>query len=494
MSRTAPRIVPVDGRLCERIRVACADALAGLPDGPARSAVAAVADRLGEQTVRIAVGGRLNAGKSTLVNALLGQRLAATGATETTVLVTWFRYHHQNRVELRLKDGRSLHVPAAPRGGLPAALPVPVGDIASAVVEVANDRLAARYNVVDTPGLDSLSGLDEVALAALGDADALLYVMPHPGDRDREVLASLRATSARVGLTAANVVGVLSRIDALGDGADDPWPAARRVARRYANELRGLVADVIPVIGLLAETAAGDVFTEGDLRLLRKVAAVGPAVLADALYSSAAFAAWHTGPLDAADRDRLLRLLDVYGLRECLSLLRSGPVDTAGLLARITELSGVQALVGYLDEHFVRSADRLRAASAIPALERATWLGHDGDATATLITLRGVLNELRRDPVMRQVALAPALTDLAEGRITLPEELAQVLVSLATGSDDAARLGLAPDAGKPAVRRAADEWIGHWRRLEGGPSRLLARHARAARELCETAFFAAGGG
>ncbi|MET8149858.1 dynamin family protein [Actinoplanes sp. NPDC049668] len=477
---------PSGGRsVCDRLRLLCGDTVARLPAGPARDAVAAAGERLAERTIRIAVGGRVNAGKSTLVNALLGQRLAATGATETTTLVTWYRHHHQNRVQLITKAGQSIHVPAAPGGGVPARLGVPADTIAAVVVETANARLADRYNLVDTPGLDSLTGLDDPAMAALAEADALLYVMPHPGERDREALEALRGTSGRAGMSAANVLGVLSRVDTLGDGADDPWPRARRIAARYASELRGLVADVVPVIGLLAETASGDTFTEADARRLRRLAELDPDDLEDFLYAHAHSPSGE----DAADRARLLRLLGVHGLREAVSHIRAGVVRSDELLRRLAQASGVAELVRYVEENFIRSADRLRAASAVTILERATWLGGDGDSAAILAGLRASLNEVKRDPVLRQAALVPALRDLAGGRLSLSDDCAAALISLATGSSDAVRLGLAADAGPAQVAVAADEWVARWRRLEGSPSRLVARHARSARELTETAFF-----
>nr|BFE72485.1 hypothetical protein GCM10020092_057860 [Actinoplanes digitatis] len=53
---------PSGGRsVCDRLRLLCADVVARLPHGPARDAVAAVGDRLAERTIRIAVGGRVNA-------------------------------------------------------------------------------------------------------------------------------------------------------------------------------------------------------------------------------------------------------------------------------------------------------------------------------------------------------------------------------------------------------------------------------------------------
>ena len=44
------------------------------------------------QPIRIALAGSLKAGKSTLVNALVGENIAPTDATEATRLVTWFRH------------------------------------------------------------------------------------------------------------------------------------------------------------------------------------------------------------------------------------------------------------------------------------------------------------------------------------------------------------------------------------------------------------------
>ncbi|MBB4754552.1 dynamin family protein [Actinoplanes lobatus] len=469
--------------LCDRIRALCADTLDVLPPGPAMEAVAAVRDRLAGRTLRIAVGGRVNAGKSTLVNALLGQRLAATGATETTTLVTWYRHHHQNRVRLALRSGGETLVASAPGGGVPATLPVPVADIEAVVVETPNARLADRYQLVDTPGLDSVSGLDEPAMAALAQADALLYVMPHPGDRDREALESLRATSGRAGLSAANVLGVLSRVDTLSDD-DDPWPHAWRTAGGYAIELRGLVAGVVPVVGLLAETAVGDTVTEDDLRRLRLLAEADAED--DVLYSPAALLGADLPGMSGEDRRRLLRLFGMYGLREAARLRDAGVTRSDEMLRSLTASSGIASVTRFIEESFVRSADRLRGVTAITLLERAAWLG-DGPEQRHL---RARLNELRNHPVMRQAALAPALRDLADGRLTLDEEHADALIRLATGGTDTARLGL-PDQAEPAeVAAVADRWTARWRRLEGSPSRLLARHARSARELSEIAFFA----
>lgn len=496
--------------LCDQLTALCTEAVRRLGPGAERDAVAAVRDRLTERILRVAVGGRLNAGKSTLVNALLGQRLAATGSTECTMVVAWFRDHHQNRVLVRPVRGEPYYVPPAPGGAIPRDLrppgersqPLPKGEgaqqiareqaaqIESVTVEVANARLASNHVIVDTPGLDSLTGLDDRSLAALREADALLYVMPHPGENDVEALEALRVGASDTGFTAVNVLGVLSRVDQLGEGTGDPWDTARRIASRYADELTGLVATVLPVAGLLAETALGDVFTEADTQLIVRLAGVDRDQVEDALYSADDFRGFTDGPLDLPQRERLLGLLGVYGLWVALGLVDGGARTTAAMLAGLRDQSGIDGLLEYVGQQFVLAADRLRATTALAALEEASWLGSSADSRSVLEGLRAELDGIRRHPAMRQAGLIPALRDLGSGRLALGEDDSAALVALATGQDDAARFRLPSGAPTATVLAEVQRWVTRWRVLEAAPSRVVARHARLARELCETTYFA----
>ncbi|MDD7965797.1 dynamin family protein [Actinomycetospora lemnae] len=444
--------------------------------------------RLSEPRIRVAVGGRMNAGKSTLANALLQERLAATGATETTRLVTWFRHGHQARVRVHHRDGRERVLPLAATGGVGATVTgAEAAEVGHLTVETPNDALT-RYTLIDTPGMDSLSKLDPDSLAALGDADAVVYLMPHPGERDAEAIEAVRGWSGGLRLGAANMIGVLSRIDTLSD-EDDPWPTARRVADRYARELRAVLSDVVPVAGLLAETARGPDFSETDARALRTLAEADRGGVGRKLRTVQRFRAWADAPLPADDRERLLDLLGLHGIRVALELLDEGRRSTPALLEGLAQRSGVAELIARIDTVFVAGADRLRASAGIAALEHLGWDAADEVDRRALLALQSELDRLRLEPALRQVDLASALVDLEAGRMRLGDEDTARLRDLATGPDDAHRLGLPAGADPATIAAAAAAQIPQWRRLEARPSRVLQRHVRTARELCEHMLF-----
>src|SRR5689334_13475648 len=117
----------------------------------------AVRDRL-DEPLRVAVAGRVKSGKSTLLNALVGERLAPTDAGECTRIVTWFRDGHTYRVDVHPVD-------AAPRQARfsrdDGALDVDLGDLPPERV----DRIEVtwpsqelrRATLIDTPGIGSLT-------------------------------------------------------------------------------------------------------------------------------------------------------------------------------------------------------------------------------------------------------------------------------------------------------------------------------------------------
>ena len=58
-----------------------------------------------DEPLRVAIAGKVKAGKSTLLNALVGEQVAPTDAGECTRVVTWYRDGATPRIVLHPRDG-----------------------------------------------------------------------------------------------------------------------------------------------------------------------------------------------------------------------------------------------------------------------------------------------------------------------------------------------------------------------------------------------------
>src|SRR3954451_19357567 len=111
------------GPLAGRVATLCDEIVARVgPDAGGQAQH--VRQRLAEP-LRVAIAGRLKAGKSTLVNALIGRRVAPTAAGECTRVVTRFRYGTADRVDVVHRDGTRVSLPLGEDGMIPQRLDTP---------------------------------------------------------------------------------------------------------------------------------------------------------------------------------------------------------------------------------------------------------------------------------------------------------------------------------------------------------------------------------
>ncbi|MEC4019398.1 dynamin family protein [Streptomyces sp. H27-D2] len=479
------------------------------------------------QPMRVAVAGQIKRGKSTLVNALLGEEVSDTGQLELTFNVCEFHHSDRPSLTVHFKDGR----PAEewPQGSL-SRLTARSADglrLLRSVRKVEVGRpspLLRRFRIVDTPGLGSVHGTDaqntlsflgisdpaerdEAArvLDGLGQdarsvhaesaaemdrADAVVFVFSRGlGRADQQAVESFAGAYGEI-VSPLKAFGVLSRSDQYWPPVDetgpdglpadlldhDPMETARRIADSYLQRptVRRVFRTVVPVSGLLG-TGAQCMPSDG-FGPLAELAKVPPRLLADRMEDVQLFCVRDSPdlPVPAEVRAALVDRLGAWGVFLACGLLRDNLPEDA-VRRHLLERSGVTVLRELVLRHFGNRSSLIKLDHG--QREIAEEIGRLR-ATAQLARQRPPAVADRVAQVLESMRLTDsgpaelaALGAYYGGRLTLTEqEQAQLLeVTGEHGTSCAARLGLPPGTEVDVLLKTARRHIARWAARAGDP-------------------------
>ena len=457
-------------------------------DDPAASAVLDSELSRMSGPLRIAIAGKVKAGKSTLVNALVGDRVAAVDARggRGTRLPVWYEYADLPKVTAWPGDGgagRELAVSSAD-GGVDQSH----GDVADTM-----DRLVVGWpsgalrdmTFVDTPGFGSDTtwapnrGNKTDGGAELSDGvDGVVYLVRHVHLADAAFLRSVVGTGPVAAATGLNTVAVLARADEIGGGRLDAMSSARRIARRNSVDgtLRGMCQALVPVAGLLAESAS--TFGNTEFTTLRALADGARDEVERQMMSIDRFVAQDDATsADLVAATRLLDRFGLFGVRLCVTLIRQGFTTAEALAAEIELRSGLVELRRVLHAYFVQRKHLLKARTGLMAIEKVVRTHPRPDAQPVVRDLERLLAGAHEFHELR------LLDELHAGRAPIPEHLCGEAERLlgGTGRGAATRLGVAPGAGPEEVHAAGHAALAAWRAHAENP--LFGRRATAAARL-----------
>lgn len=427
-------------------------------------------DRIGRrlnQPIRVALAGTLKAGKSTLVNALVGEDIAPTDATEATRIVTWFRHGPTPKVTANHRGGRRANVPIArdphDRGLTFSFAGLNPEDVVDLEVEWPAAELIDT-TIIDTPGTSSLSrdvSLRTHRLLVPEDGvprvDAVVFLLRTLNAAD---IALLKQIGELVGGSsgALGVIGVASRADEIGAGRIDAMMSAKDVAKRFTEEMdkTGICQAVVPVSGLLALTAR--TLRQSEFVALQKLAGVEPAQLTKAMLSVDRFVREDSSlPVDAPTRAALLDRFGMFGIRISIAVLHAGVSDSVALADELLERSGLVALRDVIDQQFAQRSELLKAHTALLSLRQIVQHNPIYASPYILADIDPLLADTHAFEELRLLSL------LRSRPTTLNEDEMASLRRIigGSGTDAASRLGLQPDApfdGPRSAFAAAQRW------------------------------------
>jgi hypothetical protein len=444
-----------------------------------------------DEPLRVAIAGRVKSGKSTLLNALVGEQLAPTDAGECTRIITWYVDGHTYSVTLQPRDGEPQRARFSREDG---AIEVDLGGLAADKIEQMvvtwPSQELRRATLIDTPGIGSLTeSVSRRAWELLATeeeetpADAVVYLMRHLHSADVDFLRAFHDSEVSRP-NPVNAIAVLSRADEIGAGRPNSMTSARQISTRLSTDpvVRRVVQTVVPVAGLLAETAV--TLTETEVAHLRKIAARTPREVESLLLTTDRFL--EVMPelgLTSFERQHLLDRFGIFGIRLSSTILRRGPVTATELARDLAERSGLEDLQAVLQSLFFTRRDVLKSRSTLFALDALT---HEHPRPGSLALASQVEEVLASAHPFNELRVLSAVrAGWVVGKPPVLEDLERVIGG--TGTARPQRLGLAADAGVGEQLTAAGEALARWQRRAESPltGHEMVMAARVAVRSCE---------
>jgi len=429
-------------------------AIAFLKDSPWREEYLLAVERLRgdlEQPCVLAVTGRVKAGKSTLVNALLGADLALVGTTETTATINFFRYGRPEDparpVKCKWRDGRetweTLQFLNALQGT--GAETLQRSESIERLEFFTDNPNLKDITLVDTPGTNAIVGKDDQGHQRVADeffrintrlrerhdaetrhwtstADAVLCLMGQVAQvNDRDFLQEFQqATSGQT--RAMNAVGIVGQIDSTDAIIEHRQTLADSVAAKLSKELNTVVPVSAGLWRALDMLESGGQLHRMQETLRRIPKDYFAAMLnRDSIFLSEKLAC----DVSVEERRRLMTGLPWRVFVVIARALYAKPVEE--VVADLRELSGIAQLKRLLEVHFYQRSKLLRYQTKVMELgEILRRIQH--------VRLPEYLAQCRENK-RRMVAFGEFIVSHPDGRGQTADELRRFLARHAQSDD-----------------------------------------------------------
>ncbi|MDP4089728.1 MAG: dynamin family protein [Bacillota bacterium] len=463
--------------------------------------------------LRVAVVGVIKAGKSTLMNALMGEKLVITGSVETTYTPTWFKYGKTPGITVKLNDGRTIEGTledidywTVRKSGNPELDRV-------LYVEVRSDNpFLKEIELIDTPGLASSYGTDsentmkfvglnrdesdKITMNEASLADAIIYAFSRGmGVNDEDILRAFQGplfTNA----TAINAIGVLTKVDNYwSSGYDNPLDGGNKISANYKTnpKVKNVLYTIVPVIGRLAEVK--NYLDDKDLYILEALSKLPPERFRKLLLSEQRFCEkiYDDIPVLTADREYIWNKLGQYGVYRAVASLQENS-STETLKEVLYQSSGVEDLMNIVKHHFGNRSFLIKLKFVTSRIKNQSYMIMNGEgrkSPALLNILECILSGCEKlESEEHAFAELKVLQNYYSGTLKLydKDEIDDLLrLTGENGSNCEARLGVPEGTSITALAKIAQEKAQEWniKANDGLNSKTYEEMAKVLARSCE---------
>jgi hypothetical protein len=339
--------------------------------------VSGIRERL-DEPLRVAVVGMVNAGKSTLFNAILGKKVLFTDVQEATYTACWFRYSDTHRLIVHFADNTEMEVPFNELkywSSWEGRKNKNIDKKYKWLTIMFPSPLLKMMDLIDTAGLNAATGENsdsgitsedvQNTLDLLKSAEVEAFIYAYKGVPQVQDLAILKKYNS----SALNAVGVLTRADDQLKPDDDPIKLKFAMCERHSAELKGEVYNVLPTAARMAE---GIVQTdETVMSILKKLATADTEILRSKLISEDTFLKNGVDGVGTTteERKKVIGFFGKNGLFIVTQAVKNG-LECEELINRIYAISGVDKVRERVHNHFGNHAYLLRLEFVLRRIEK----------------------------------------------------------------------------------------------------------------------------
>jgi GTPase SAR1 family protein len=348
-----------------------------------------------QEPLRIAVVGLIKAGKSTLLNSLMNEKMLITDLNEATYNVTWFKYSEKPGLTIQLKNGEK-KIDSLENLDFWTARSKKDENPLMDNVEYINigypNEILKQLEIIDTPGLGSKYGTDSSntsSFTAIEDgnedskatrlteretskADAIIYAFRRNAkETDAGFLESFQAQFSN-NQGPINTFGVLTQCDRYwgnDDEIEDPIEIGYRITKRYMDlqRIKRVLYTILPVIGIMGEGACQ---LDKYFDMLLKLSTVEPPLFKARLSNGIVFCERELNgfPLGVPERKALYDAFGPYGIYIAVNAIREGS-DISKVKKILIEKAGIDKLISTIYRHFGNRSSVIKAGLILGRLQ-----------------------------------------------------------------------------------------------------------------------------